>query len=172
MYIPSCISQKPTGCNRIKYPIQNSLGCNEQCPLLHGEVHLSPFHILVYCGRKGSSSFCRHSLVDFLSIAEDLMVRNVALLSVPFLLREHNLGCSILERLVRQLAPYRLCTQPRSELAHARLPCWRQPCQKGNADAFQSSKELLARIYIRTLFPVRGADLTQSSPARAVELVP
>ena len=39
-----------------------------------------------------------------------------------------------------------------------------------DADTIQGSKGVSARTQIATLFPVRGADLTQSSPAGAVEL--
>ena len=39
----------------------------------------------------------------------------------------------------------------------------------GGADAIQSSKGILARVYISTLSPVRGLDLTQSNPAGAVD---
>lgn len=41
-----------------------------------------------------------------------------------------------------------------------------------DADAIQGSKRVVARIYISTCFPIRGADLTQSSPAAADELGP
>lgn len=101
--------------------------------------------------------------MDFLSNAEDLIVRNVALLSLLFLLRKHNLGCSILQRLVRQLA----CTdfvhsRGRSSLMLVSL-VGANHVKDCNADAIQRSKEVVGRIYISTLFPVRGADLTQKA---------
>ena len=96
--------------------------------LLRGEVHLSPFHTLVTAAERA-----HHLSVYTLLWTSYLMwrtswsgmLRNQCAVPVErtqFGVQRTGASCTL-------IGTYKLCTQPRSELANARLPCWRQPCQ-------------------------------------------